>query len=122
MSSMEQFVDWLLRLGDEYGVDPVLYAVIWVGALPLFLLSVGWLVRTLRRRGPILPPIAATAFFFSAPTLYVLAAGRNLPWWVYAILVILTLAGAIRSARDVRRRLASPQETGEDRSTDAAPS
>src|SRR5918996_2633813 len=28
-------IDWLLRLGDEHGVDPVAYAVIWLSALPL---------------------------------------------------------------------------------------
>lgn len=97
-----------------------MYAVIWVGALPLFLLSVGWLVRALRRREAILWPIASTAFFFSAPTLYVLAAGRNLPWWAYAILAVLAVVGAVRTASGVRRRLRTFEEVREDRPRGAA--
>ncbi|HSK93619.1 MAG TPA: hypothetical protein VLA76_06130 [Candidatus Angelobacter sp.] len=117
---MNEIVDWLLRLGDEYGVDPILYALIWVGALPLFLLSIGWLVRALRRRESILLPLASTAFFFSAPTLYVVAAGRDLPWWVYVVLAVLAAVGAVRTALGVRRRLARGEELGERRPPDAA--
>lgn len=101
---LEDAIDWLLHLGDEYGVDPVVYAVIWVGALPLFLLSSGWLVRSLRRRDALLPPLVASAFFFLAPTLYVFLAGRNLPAWVYVVLVGLTIVGAVAAARRIRRR------------------
>ena len=74
----EEVIAWLLSLGEEYGVDPVVYAVIYIGAAPLFFASVGWLVRTLRRRGPIALPLLSTAVFFSLPTLYVFAAGRDL--------------------------------------------
>ena len=98
-------IDWVLRLGDEYGVDPLVYAVIWVGSLPLFLLSLGWLVRSLHRRGPLMLPLISTAFFFLAPTLYVFAAGRNLPAWVYVLVIAPTIVGAVVTIRNVRARL-----------------
>ena len=103
---LQDAMDWLLRLGDEHGVDPVVYALIWVGALPLFLLSSGWLVRSLHRRRPFTLPLVATAFFFLAPTLYVFVAGRDLPAWVYVVLAGLTLVGAVTVTRSVRRRSA----------------
>ena len=105
--SLQDAIDWLLGLGEEHGVDPVVYAVIWVAALPPFLLSLAWLVRTLRRGGSVVLPLVATAFFFSAPTLYVFIAGRNLPGWVYVLLGGLAIFGALRTARTVRRRVAS---------------
>lgn len=105
---LRDVIDWVLRLGDDYGVDPVVYGVIWVGALPLFVLSLGWLVRTLRRREPIALPLAVTSFFFLAPTLYVFAAGRDLPAWVYVLLVALAVAGAIPTIRKVRARVRQP--------------
>lgn len=108
--TLQDAIDWLLRLGEEHGVDPVVYAVIWVGALPPFLLSVAWLVRSLRRREPVVLPLVATAFFFSAPTLYVFIAGRNLPPWVYLLLGGLAVIGAIHTARSVRRRAAAGDE------------
>jgi peptidoglycan/LPS O-acetylase OafA/YrhL len=102
---LDEAVDWLMRLGDDYGVDPLLYGLIWIGSLPFFLLSLGWLVQRLRRREELLLPLLVTAFFFLAPTLYVFAAGRNLPPWVYAVLVGLAVIGAVSTARRVRRRL-----------------
>ncbi len=96
---------WLTEIGDEYGVDPVVYAVIYVGALPFFLLSVGWTVRGLRRHESVVVPLLATALFFLAPTLYVFLAGRNLPSWVYVLLVALAVLGGAATARRIRRQL-----------------
>jgi peptidoglycan/LPS O-acetylase OafA/YrhL len=101
----DEITSWLLSLGDDYGVDPVIYAIIYVGAAPFFFGSLAWLVRTLRRCDPLLLPLASTAFFFSAPTLYVVAAGRNLPAWVYGLLVALAIFGAVMTVRKVRREL-----------------
>ncbi len=98
-------IDWVLRLGDEYGVDPLVYALIWIGSLPLFLLSLGWLVRSLRRREQLMPSLISTAFFFLAPTLYVFVAGRDLPAWVYVVLIVLAIIGAVATVRKVRARL-----------------
>ncbi len=98
---------WLMTLGEDYGVDPVVYAVIYVAAAPLFFLSLAWLVRTLRRRGSIVLPAVSTAVFFAAPTLYVFIAGRDLPGWVYALLVGLGVVGAVTTVRSIRRRVGS---------------
>jgi peptidoglycan/LPS O-acetylase OafA/YrhL len=101
----EDLLAWLLSLGDEYGVDPVVYAVIYVGAAPLFFASLVWLVSALRRRGPIVLPLLSTAFFFSAPTLYVFVAGRNLPPWVYAVVIGLAVLGVVMTVRRIREQL-----------------
>jgi hypothetical protein len=101
----EDFVEWLTGLGDEYGVDPLVYAILYVGSAPLFFGSLAWLVRGLRRQHGILLPAVATAVFFSLPTLYVLVAGRNLPAWTYVALVVLTVVGAAAATRRVRASL-----------------
>ena len=106
----DEIVAWLLRLGDDYGVDPVVYAVIYVGAAPFFFASLAWLVRRLRRREPIGLAFLSTALFFSAPTLYVLVAGRNLPWWAYGLLIGLAAIGAVVTIRRVRERIRRPAD------------
>lgn len=98
-------IDWVLRLGNEHGVDPLVYGLIWVGSLPLFLLSLGWLVRSRRRGAPPMLPLILSAFFFLAPTLYVFAAGRDLPAWVYVFFIALAIVGAMATIRSVRARL-----------------
>jgi hypothetical protein len=107
---LDDVLAWLASLGAQYGVDPLVYAVIYVAAAPLFFGSVAWLVRRLRRHEPILLPAASAALFFSAPTLYVFVAGRDLPWWVYALLVGLGVAGAISTLRSIRHRAREPED------------
>lgn len=101
----EDVLAWLQSLGDEYGVDPAIYAVIYIGAAPFFFGSVAWLVRSLRRRGPIGLPLLSTAVFFSLPTLYVFVAGRNLPPWAYAVLIGLAIIGVVVTVRRIREQL-----------------
>lgn len=105
MPMVEDAVRWLLELGERYGVNPVVYAVIYVGAAPFFFGSLAWLVRSLRHGRDLALPLVSTAFFFSAPTLYVFLAGRNLPWWAYAVLVGLAVIGLAMTVRRVRREL-----------------
>jgi hypothetical protein len=101
----EDLLEWLGGLGDAYGVDPLVYAVLYVGSAPLFFGSLAWLTRRLRRREDWLVPGASTALFFSLPTLYVVIAGRDLPWGVYAVLIGLAGFGALGALRRVRSAL-----------------
>ncbi len=72
--------EWFLGLGAAYGVDPVVFGVIYVGAIPFFTLSVGRVVRNLRAGRSIVVPALAASFFFVSAYLYLLVAGRNIPW------------------------------------------
>lgn len=99
---------WLGSLGEEYGVDPLIYAILYVGAAPFFFGSLAWLIRTIRRRDALTLPAVSTAFFFSLPTLYVFVAGRNLPPWVYAVLIGLAIIGVADVMRRLRGALRRP--------------
>jgi len=45
--------NWFMSLGEQYGVNPIIFGSISVGAIPFFWLSVAWLVRNMRRGKPI---------------------------------------------------------------------
>jgi ABC-type Co2+ transport system permease subunit len=100
---VDGLIDWLGGLGEQYGVDPVVYAVLYVGAAPLLFVSLGWLIRSTRRHESMLGPAVASVFFFSLPSLYVVVAGRDLPAWVYAVLAVLAGIGAVITVRHVRK-------------------
>ncbi len=102
----EAFTDWFLGLGAQYGVNPFLFGGIYVGAIPLFTLSVGWLVRNLRRRRSIVLPTLAAGFFFVSAYLYLLIAGRNIPAWVYAFIAVMVLFGIYSTVQKIRRQAA----------------
>lgn len=101
----DDLVAWLGGLGEQYGVDPLIYAILYVGAGPFFFASLAWLIRSIRRRDPLILPAISTAFFFSLPSLYVVVAGRNLPAWVYAALIGLALIGVVGVVRRLREAL-----------------
>ncbi|MEM6782934.1 MAG: hypothetical protein AAF624_04270 [Bacteroidota bacterium] len=97
--------DWFFGLGEQYGVNPLLFGAIYVGAIPFFTLSVAWLVRNVRRgTSPVAPALAATFFFISA-YLYLIVAGQNVPAWVYAVVVGLVVVGGYSTFKSVRAKV-----------------
>ena len=98
--------EWFFGLGAQYGVNPIIFGSISVGAIPFFWLSVAWLVRNLRRgRSPFLPVLATSLCVLSA-YIYLFVAGENLPLWVYALVVALVGYSAYSTVQTVRARTA----------------
>lgn len=99
--------DWVLGLGVAYGVNPYIFGAIYVGAIPFFLISVGWLVRRARAgRSRVVPTLCAGLCFVSA-YLYLAIVGRDIPLWVWLFLAALVAYGAWSTVRDIRRKLAA---------------
>ena len=95
---------WFFGLGAQYGVNPIVFGAIYIGAIPFFLLSVGWLVRRLRAGRPIVLPVLCAGSCFVSAYLYLAIAGHNIPVWVWVVLALLFGYGAFSSIRNVRRR------------------
>jgi hypothetical protein len=89
-----------------YGVDPVVFLVIYLASVPFFYYSLFRMVRALAKkvRGEItlwsMVFLAATA----APFVYVLFFGRNLPWWVYVVIALLIGQGVFSLVRKVTKK------------------
>lgn len=101
--------EWFLGLGAEYGVDPIIFGAIYVGAIPLFFLSLAWIGKNVRAgKSPVLPILAAGFCFISA-YLYLIIAGNNVPWWVYAFVAVLVVFGAISTVKSIRSKIAEAE-------------
>lgn len=106
--------EWFLGLGEQYGVDPIIFGSISIGAIPFFWLSVAWLVRNLRQgRSPFLPVLATSLCVLSA-YIYLFIAGENLPVWVYALVVGLIGYSAYSTVQTVRDKTTSAEPAGDD--------
>ena len=46
----ETIREWFFGLGPKYGVNPIIFGTIYIGAIPFFTLSIAWLNRNLRRK------------------------------------------------------------------------
>lgn len=99
---------WFLGLGAQYGVDPLIFGAIYVGAIPFFLIFSAWTVRRLRAGRPAAIPILGTGLSFVSAYLYLAVAGRNIPWWVWLVLAAFIAAGAWSAVRDLRKKAALP--------------
>lgn len=95
--------DWLLGLGAAYGVDPLIFAAIYVGAIPVFGVSLAWLIRRLRAKQPIVLPLLATGTSFLSAYIYLALAGRGLPAWVWGAMAAMVALGLWSAVRQIRR-------------------
>ena len=106
----ESFVDWFMGLGVQYGVNPIIFGSIYVGAIPFFTLSVAWLVRNLKRKQSIVLPTLFAGFFFISAYLYLLIAGENIPVWVYFLIAALVAFGVYSTYTKIRTQVSEPGE------------
>jgi len=104
MNMWNSLQEWFLNLGTQYGVNPLIFGTIYVGAIPFFFLSLGWLVKNLRRKKSAVLPILLTSFFFISAYLYLIIAGKNIPVWVYLFIAVLVGYGTYSTFRKVKQR------------------
>ena len=104
---LESFIDWFMGLGEQYGVNPIIFGSIYIGAIPFFTASLGWLIRNIRRKKPIAIPTLFTGFFFISAYLYLMIAGKNIPLWVYGVIVAMVAFGAYTTIQKIRTQTAA---------------
>ena len=97
--------DWFLGLGAEYGVNPFIFGGIYLGAIPFFSLSIGWLIKNYRHGKSIVLPVLSAMFFFISAYIYLIFAGKNVPIWVYGAVVLLIGIGAYSTIQKVRKKI-----------------
>jgi drug/metabolite transporter (DMT)-like permease len=102
MELWETFRVWFLGLGEQYGVNPVVFGTLYVGTMPLFTISLGWVIRNLRRNKPVFIPLILTGIFFISAYLYLIVVGKNIPTWVYVFIVSMIILGIVATIQKIR--------------------
>lgn len=111
---MEAFLhvilDWvgkqMTAAREIYGVNPIVFLAILLGASPIFYYSIYRMVRAIAKGRLNEVTVWSMVFLLStvAPYLYVLVAGRNIPWWVYIIIGLLVGQGIWSLVRRLRKK------------------
>ena len=104
---MEKLWSHVERMGHDHGVDPILFAVLYIAHHPLFWGTMAWLAVRVRRKQPVVFQIVLGAFFWLMPYLYILVFGHGLPRWVYVAAVIGLVVGGRHAVMHIRERLAA---------------
>ena len=96
---------WFLGLGERYGVNPLIFGSIYVGAIPFFSLSIAWVIRNIRQRKSPVVPLLCASFCFVSAYLYLVFAGRDIPVGVYLCIAEMVALGGWSTYRKVRSRI-----------------
>lgn len=102
---MTGWFEGIMALGDDYGVNPLVFASIYVGAIPFFILFTGIAVKRGRAGHSTVLPVMAAGLCFISAYLYLAIAGRGIPIWVWAVLGLVIAYGAWSAASSYRRKL-----------------
>lgn len=97
--------EWFWGLGEQYGVNPIVFGALYVGTIPFFSVSIAWLVNNYRKKKSIILPALLAGFFFISAYLYLIIAGKNVPLWVYSFVAFLVIFGTWSTIRKVKSRI-----------------
>lgn len=102
----------------EHAVNPYVFLLLLVICAPFFYFSAYRLLRSLAARKPDLILRWSSVFLAATavPYLYVLVFGRNMPWWVYLVTVLLLAQGVFSLVRKLRRPAPNIQDDRSDKS------
>lgn len=89
----ENISNWILSAGEQYGVNPVIFALLYFGTIPFSLLSFAWMVKNIRRGKPIFLPVFCAFLCFIGTYVYLFISGKNIPFWVYLIILSMMTYG-----------------------------
>ena len=101
----ETIKHYYISLGKNYKVDPVIFLAIHVIATPLFIAAVAWIVSNYKAKSSLLLPAIVAMFIFNAANIYLVIAGQNIPWWIYAILAATTIISGYFSIKKIKKKL-----------------
>lgn len=99
--------NYYLTLGKNYHVDPAVFFGIHVLATPLFLLAAAWLIKNYQQKKSILLPVIIAVLIFNAANIYLVMAGKNIQWWIYAILAVTTIVSGYFSFKKIHHKINS---------------
>jgi len=105
MDMLHDWVDEIMALGANYGVNPLVFAAIYIGAIPFFLLFTGMAVRRIRLGQQATVSVLMAGLCFVSAYLYLAIVGRNIPLWVWGFLGLMLAYGAWSAIRRFRARV-----------------
>lgn len=106
----EYLQNWLGHIENNYGVNPVIFAIIYCAGVIPFWLSVYKIIQAIRRRDhkKLVSFSIVLGIVIIAPFTYVAVFGHNLPVWfwiVAAVVIVYTVNSVLRHISRTRKAL-----------------
>ena len=101
--TLNTFIDWFMALGEPYGVNPLIFGTIYVGAIPFFWLAIAWVVRNIKRGKSVAVPVIMACCCTVSAYVYLIIVGENVPGWVYVLISGIIIYAVYSTLRKVRK-------------------
>ncbi len=82
------WIQWAFTAGDPYGVNTVLFGIIYLGTVPPYWFGLAWMGRNLKKGVSAYAPAFTVGLSSIAPYLYIVLAGNGIPVHFWAVLII----------------------------------
>ncbi|WP_374948865.1 hypothetical protein [Mucilaginibacter sp.] len=105
MEYLTMLKDWVIELGEKHSVDPLVLGSLYLVSKLSFFTFIGFLLKNLKDKKPILTLILFAAASFSLPYMYLIIAGRNIPFWVYLFIVVMFFYGGFTIYKKVTEKV-----------------
>lgn len=96
--------NWLAKIQSDYGVNPIIFAIIYFGCAPFFWFAIYKIIAGLKNK-----KINQVRIFgiilgvtIIAPFVYVAIFGHNLPYWFWLFAVIIIAYAVYNVLRRIR--------------------
>jgi len=97
--------NYYTQIGEHYQVDPLLFVGIHVIATPLFAATVAWIVYNKKQRKSLLLPSLVAVFIFNAASIYLIVFGKDIPFYIYAIVGTSAVVSGYFTFRKVKKKV-----------------
>lgn len=99
-----QLYDWFMGLGEPYGVNPVIFGSIYVGAIPFFWVAIYWLVRNIKQKKSVTGPVLMACGCAVSSYIYLIIVGQNVPGWVYGLIAAIIIYAIYSTLKKVKQK------------------
>ena len=101
---ISELYSWFMSLGEPYGVNPIIFGSIYVGAIPIFWVALAWLVSNIKKKKPVTGPVLLACLCAVSSYLYLVIAGENVPLWVYGLIVAIIVYAIYSTLNKVKQK------------------
>lgn len=95
---------WLVKIHQDYGVNPIIFAIIYFGGVPFFWFSIYKIITGLKNKNITQVRIFAVILGITiiAPFVYVAIFGHNVPYWFWIFAAIIILYAVYNAFRRIK--------------------
>lgn len=105
MNIWQIIYEYYFEISTKYAVNPIVFISIHAVCTPLLMTNIWWLLRTKKQGKPIIIPMLCAIVLYNIANVYLVVVGKNIPLYIYLMLIAFTLYSGYLSVKKIREKL-----------------